>query len=435
MKFPDWPIPLGSKPITLGLERVFHALKLMGNPHYNLPPVIHVAGTNGKGSTIAFLRSILEASGKTCHVYTSPHLVEFNERIVLAGKEISDKFLNEVLQETKSACDSELQLSFFEGTTLAAILAFSKVNADYLLLETGLGGRLDATNIMGQAGAPKPVLTIITPISLDHTEYLGETVEEIAAEKAEIIKRDVTCIVGKQDIKASKVIQNVAKSKDAKLLEMGHDFDYDHKSSDNEGFKFSLGDKVINFAKPGLLGDHQYHNASVAVAAALNLESKISDNNLNRGVKNACWKARMQKISTGKIAKLLRGNEDIYLDGGHNEAAAVNISNFILDENSKIKKTNVAIIGMLKRKDAKNFLLNIKDAFEEIIFCPIEGEESAYSPIEIQNISSELNIKSKISNSIEDALSQVKSFDQKNSRLVICGSLYLAGQVLEFNSK
>lgn len=172
MKLPKWPDPSSSNFIDLGLDRVLNALEKLDNPHLKLPPVIHVAGTNGKGSTIAFLRAMLEAAGKKCHVYTSPHLVEFNERIVVAGEQISDDMLNEVIDETKNKCE-EIKLTFFEGTTLASFLAFSKVPADYVLLETGMGGRLDATNVI-----PNPALTIITPISFDHTEFLGDTIEK-----------------------------------------------------------------------------------------------------------------------------------------------------------------------------------------------------------------------------------------------------------------
>jgi len=213
VKTPFWPIQIGYKDIDLGLDRMWRALENLGDPHLNLPKVIHFAGTNGKGSTLAFVKSILNESGYKCHCYTSPHLIEFNERIVLADKQISDGFLNDILQETKDACKNIENITFFEGTTLAAFLAFSKVEADYLLLETGLGGNLDATNVVAE-----PELSVLTPIDLDHMEFLGDTIAKIAYEKARIMKPNCKAVIAEQKTEAMSVIESYAKEINCEVI-------------------------------------------------------------------------------------------------------------------------------------------------------------------------------------------------------------------------
>lgn len=421
MKTPFWPVPLGSKPIDLGLERVVEALKKMGNPHLKLPPVIHIAGTNGKGSTLAFLRAILEAEGYNCHVYTSPHLVEFNERIVVAGKEISDEFLNEVLNETKNLTDS-VNLTFFEGTTLAAILAFSKVKADFVLLETGMGGRLDATNIIDD-----PLLTIITPISLDHTEFLGDTLAKIAFEKASIMKKGAPCVSAPQVAKVAEVLKNYADKIGCQLLLVSHQKDSDNQSP---------------HLKPSLPGKHQYMNAAVAVKSVLELKNKgykISDTAIEKGVSSAKWLARLQDVSD------IFGIET-YLDGSHNPQGAKTISEFLKDKNSEEEKgnevANYLIIGMLKNKDVEGFLKNLnpkKSNVKKIFFIEIPDEPNSANPEELKKIADSLNFISEIAKNLDDALNkiiaikerEIQNPEQKNKRVIICGSLYLAGWVLE----
>ncbi len=412
IKSPHWPTTDNSNPINLGLERVVEALAKLGNPHHNLPPVIHVAGTNGKGSTIAFLRAMLEASGKKCHVYTSPHLVEFNERIVLAGKEISDEFLNEVIEETKSKCD-HIPLTFFEGTTVAALLAFSKVKADFVLLETGLGGRLDATNVIA-----KPLMTIITPISYDHMEYLGETIAEIALEKASIIKENSFCIVSRQSEEALNVIKEFAKSKNAELSILDHDFSYQINNDHN----FIYRDDVLGagFPRPSLRGTHQYMNAATAIRAATKIG--IDKKFIKTGIKAATWRARLQKIA-----------DNIYLDGGHNAEAGEIIKDFVLAENFKKRKHNIAMIGMLKTKDFASFIKNLAPAFNEIYAVPIPDTDHR-DTLEIKKVCQELGVKCRAFEFFSEAYSTACNGQvAANNRVVICGSLYLAGSVLEKN--
>ncbi len=249
MKIPFWPEFKGYRDIDLGLDRVFRALERLDNPHKKLPKVIHIAGTNGKGSTLAFLRSVFESSNYKVHAYSSPHLVEFNERIYLAGKNISDEFLNECLKECKEKCekDPEISLTFFEGTTLAAFLAFSRVEADILILETGMGGRLDATNVLDEVLA-----SIITPISIDHAEFLGDDIAKIAFEKAGILKENCLAICGKQELEALNVIKNRANQLNCKLLAYGEDFD---------------NSKALEFDRPKYLKQkHQIENLSSVLA-------------------------------------------------------------------------------------------------------------------------------------------------------------------------
>jgi dihydrofolate synthase/folylpolyglutamate synthase len=410
MKLPKWPDPSSSNFIDLGLDRVLNALEKLDNPHLKLPPVIHVAGTNGKGSTIAFLRAMLEAAGKKCHVYTSPHLVEFNERIVVAGEQISDDMLNEVIDETKNKCE-EIKLTFFEGTTLASFLAFSKVPADYVLLETGMGGRLDATNVI-----PNPALTIITPISFDHTEFLGDTIEKIAYEKACIIKKDSKCIVAEQPAEALKVINDYAKEVGSNIINYGQDF----FAEINKDGSFVYRDERsgMGLPKPSLRGKHQCMNAAVAARAATELG--IDKQAIKTGIRSAQWGARIEKLV-----------DNVYLDGGHNAQAAETIRDFILEENAKNKKHNIAIVGMMKTKDFGSFIRNIKPAFNEIFAIPVPGENYR-DPAEMKKLCDILNIKCTAFDNFEDAYAKAcNGASAINNRTVICGSLYLAGYVLE----
>lgn len=410
MKTPKWPIPLGSKPIDLGLERVFAALERLYNPHKKLPPVIHIAGTNGKGSTLAFLRAMLETAGKKCHVYTSPHLVNFNERIVLAGAEISDEYLDEIILETKNKCEN-LGLTFFEGTTLAALLAFSKIPADFVLLETGMGGRLDATNVIDS-----PALTIITPISYDHMEFLGDTIAKIAYEKACIIKQNVPCIVSRQPDEALKVIEDFARTKNAEIISLDKDFYY--SQNDDGSFVFRDQNGGIGYPKPSLRGKHQYMNAATAIKAAIKLG--VDKQHIKLGIKSASWKARMQKLA-----------DNIYLDGGHNAEAGEIISDFILEENKKKKLHNIALVGMIKTKDFASFIKNLKPVFQEIYASPILNENYR-EPAEIKAICTQLGIKCTVFDDFESAYNKAcNGMEAAHNRVVICGSLYLAGHVLD----
>lgn len=412
VKTPFWPIPIGYKDIDLGLGRMWQALEKLGNPHQKLPKVIHFAGTNGKGSTLSFVKAILNSAGYRCHCYTSPHLVEFNERIVLADKKISDDFLNEILLETKNACEDIPNITFFEGTTLAAILAFSKVDADYVLLETGLGGNLDATNVIAQ-----PELSVITPIDLDHTEFLGDTITAIAGEKARIMKANCKAVIAPQKDEALDVIKAYASEINCRIFQ-----------ADNI---IEIPDNEI-----GLAGEHQYINAAVARKCAEILN--IDEEHIKAGIKNAKWPARLELIQDKRINEYLNLDQkdtSIYLDGGHNAQAAKAIAKFI-DNNNVINNindsNNYAIIAMLKTKDAKTFANNLYDRFEKVICINIPDDNDSANA---EDIAKYFQNKGIAANSFKEALDIIKhDIEMSNnttSNLYICGSLYLAGWVIE----
>jgi len=416
IKTPFWPVPLGAKPIDLGLERIRKLLRCLKIEEKKLPPVIHVAGTNGKGSTIAFLRAFLEEAGYSVHVYTSPHLIHFNERIVLAGKIISDDFLNEVLGSCKKTAEG-IPVTFFEGTTAAAFLAFSRVPADILLLETGMGGRLDATNVI-----EKPLLTIITPISLDHMEFLGDTIEKIAAEKAAIIKSSVPCIAGQQQPEAAEVIEAAAKKKGAELYKYGYNW---HVEKSKTGFKYISNSLQLDLPIPSLPGDHQLQNAGVAIAALTKIpEFTVDANHIRAGLQSVNWPARLQRLSLPSLPK----NYSLWLDGGHNRAGGEILANWL---KSRQEEKIYIICGMLKEKETKAFLENFLGLVEKIYAVAIWDEEKSQSAAEITGTARSIGIESTSAESVATAIQEISGLTTAPALILICGSLYLAGNVLE----
>lgn len=386
IKTPHWPIPLGHKPIDLGLDRVRKLLKRLGNPHLRLPPTIHIAGTNGKGSTLAILKAILEAAGYKVHRYTSPHLVYFNERIELAGKPITDDYLYEILETCRKHADG-IAITFFEATTVAALLAFVETPADILLFETGLGGRLDGTNIL-----EKPLLNILSPISFDHMDFLGNTIAEIAGEKAAIMRAGVPCVVAPQLPEAMAVIKNHAESIGAPLYFTDH---------------------AILPCSPALQGEHQLINARVAVTAvALMAPFKITEDHIVTGLQNVQWPARLQRLKLH--------NKEIWLDGGHNEDAGK-----VLAQWAKEYAPITLICGMLKKKELAAFLNPLKPFVAQLIAVPIPETPDAFPPETIAETANALGIKAITAADVAQALSQVTT-----ATTLIAGSLYLAGSVL-----
>jgi dihydrofolate synthase/folylpolyglutamate synthase len=398
------------KSIDMGLERVENLLAALDNPHLRMPPVIHVAGTNGKGSTIAFARSILQAHGKVCHVYTSPHLVRFNERIVVAGEEISDEdlliFLNMVKHVT-----TKYPATFFEATTTAAFLAFTQTKADFVLLETGMGGRLDATNVM-----PRPLLTAITSISMDHEEYLGDTLKKVALEKAGILKSGVPCVMAPQTEEAERVIRSRA-------ADLGSEVIYPQP--------------VINLPL-SLNGDFQKINSSVAMEICkIALGKEFSVDQAEQGLQLASWPARFERITKGKIANLLPKDTEIWLDGCHNAGGAMVLAQELLKLRQSTPNCNIfAIIGMLKNKDAASILSCFKTTIERAFTIKIPDAENSLDSDELSRIAVENGIDAHPADGIEDALQRIRSVMDvgRKSKVVIFGSLYLAGEVLKFNA-
>ena len=388
-------------------------LAALGNPHLNLPATVHVAGTNGKGSTIAFLRAMLEAQGHKIHAYTTPHLIEFNERIVLAGQEISDDFLYEACETVRVAAEQNgIQLGFYEGTTAAAFWAFSKIPADYLLLETGLGGRLDATNII-----PAPILTIMTTISLDHTKFLGNTIEAIAYEKAAIIKRGTKVISSMQHDSAHEVIENRCHEVGAELLCFGADFAVMPNAA---GMQYKSPNHLLDFSEPGLAGPHQFVNAASAIAAAFELG--VVSNNIEIGLKKVKWPSRMERVNKPFVPE----GWEFWLDGGHNTGAAYALANMIFDEWTDTKPSYL-IFGTTRGRDVEAFVSKFYDMVDHIALVKINFEPNSYDAEEMFDV---VNYENKtVHNSIQEAVEFLHRRNPEPARVLCCGSLFMRGDI------
>lgn len=421
---PHWPKVIGKKPIDLKLERVSSLLKKLGNPHKKIAPVVHVAGTNGKGSTIAFLKAYLETSGYSVHSYTSPHLLNFNERITLAGEHISDDYLYEISEECRIVCNEEIPVTFFEATTVMAFLAFSRIEADIVLLETGLGGRLDATNIIDQ-----PLATAITPISIDHKEYLGPTTDFIAREKAGIMKKNTPCIISLQEKKVYEILHNHADQVGCETSS----FEYDWVVEKSEtGFTYNNFNSKYEFPTPSLIGNHQIINAATAITIAHNLSNyNIPNKDIIAGLSSVKWPARLQKITQGNLLKLLPKNSELWVDGAHNDSGAFTISQEIL---SWEKLPLIIICGFTKGRDAKSFLKYFKDIADLVVTVTVRTEPSAQFSESIAQEAKEIDIEAKSFDSIEDIFNFLNKEYTSPIRTVSCGSLYLASDIFKINN-
>ena len=415
----DRLLSLHPKIIDLTLDRVTRLLKKLNNPEDKISQVVHIAGTNGKGSTQAFLRAAIESSGESAHVFTSPHLTRFHERIRVAGSLISENMLADILNECELANNGK-PITYFEITTCAAFLIFSRIKADYTLLEVGLGGRLDATNIL-----KKPKLTIITPISMDHVQFLGSTIEQIANEKAGIIKEGIPCIVGHQSKDAIDVIKKRAIELKSKLKIYGEHWQV-YAKSDKLIFKDAMG--FLELPLPKLIGQHQIENAGTAIAAMRELS--IPDEACKESMKNVYWPARMQRLESGPLVKMANESE-IWLDGGHNQAAGIAISNAL--EQLPKGRTNILICGMLKTKDLKAFLNPLFNSAKFLYGIRIQGEENSNSAETIVNQAREIGFSAFKTQKVSDAILQIIKA-HPNSRIIICGSLFLAGKILQDNA-
>jgi dihydrofolate synthase/folylpolyglutamate synthase len=422
MKMPHWPIPLGDKPIDLDLSRIKLLLEELGNPQEKLPPIIHVAGTNGKGSTVAFLRAIFQAAGYRVHTYTSPHLVNFNERIGILGCDIEDNFLYEVTEECRLAAEKQgIQVTFFEGTTAVAFLAFSKIQADIIILEVGLGGRLDATNVIDN-----PAMSIITNISLDHTDFLGDTTLKIAYEKAGIIKPNCPCIIAQQEMQVMDLLQKIAEANNSPCYAFEYDWIIDLD-------KYECKSRVIPIEKLSLPGIHQYMNAGNAITAAINLKQfNITDEHIAKGLRNAVWPARLQRLNEGAILNMVPESWQIWIDGAHNESGAHVLSVWLEDQ--PLMPTYM-IFGMTKGRNCKIFLEPFVNKIKHLMGVLIEAEPSSYSGEFVSNEAMQMDIDSKAATSIEEAILSIVAMEQLPARILVCGSLYLAGDVLFKNRR
>lgn len=401
--------------IDLSLERMAQLLATLENPQEKLPPVIHIAGTNGKGSTLAFLRAIYQAAGYRVHAYTSPHLVRFNERIVLAGEEITDEALEPVLARINDAAH-RVPVTFFEATTAAAFLAFAEHKADMVLLETGLGGRLDATNMV-----ERPVMTIITPIGLDHMEFLGPTLEQIAAEKAGIIKEGVPCIVGAQPEAVRKVIARAAYKQKAPLLVRGVGWEY---GVQGDALHVTQGLIGWSLPLPSLPGAHQLHNAALASVAVRNCEAlAVTEEALQAGIRWAKWSGRLQHLMSGPLVEAWGKRGDVYLDGGHNAHAATALARWIVAQPQPV----TMLCGMMARKDAAAFFAPLTGKLASVITVAIPGNDS-YAPAALAEAARAAGIANARAGSLDDASSLRGAAD---GTLLIAGSLFLVGELLK----
>jgi dihydrofolate synthase/folylpolyglutamate synthase len=405
------------KVIDLTLDRTHRLLAALGNPERHLPPVIHIAGTNGKGSTQAMIRAGLEAGGAKVHAYTSPHLAWFHERIRLAGQIISEPALTALLDECvqKNGAD---EITFFEITTCAALLAFARTPADYTLLEVGLGGRLDATNVVD-----KPALTIITPVSLDHQQYLGETLPEIAFEKAGIIKRGVPVIIGPQDDAGMAVIEARAMRMGAPVLAFGQHW---HVHEEHGRMVYQDENGLLDLPLPNLPGPHQIQNAGAAVTALRHLGQSAAA--CEAAVTQAVWPARMQRLRKGPLVDSAPQVE-LWLDGGHNPAGGVAVAATLA--RMPERETHL-ICGMLNTKDVRGYMIPLAGQATMLHAVAIPGEKATL-PAEItRDAAIAAGIKARVAASVAEALAEIAAHSPQ-ARVLICGSLYLAGSVLREN--
>ena len=421
---------LHPKRIDLSLERIERLLAALDHPERKLPPVIHVAGTNGKGSTVAFLRAMLEAAGTRTHVYTSPHLVRFNERFRLGGdgdgRLASDEELSAALAECEEANKSG-SITVFEITTAAAFLLFARNPADVLVLEVGLGGRLDATNVV-----EKPLASIITPVTIDHTDFLGDTLDKIAAEKAGIIKRNVPVISASQHRDVLSVLERQAGRMKAPLKIAGEDW----TATEERGRLVYQDDNgLIDLPPPKLYGRHQFENAGLAIATLRALpELNVPLAAYEAGVVKADWPARMQWLAQGELAALAPAGSELWLDGGHNPDGGRAVAAALADLEERVSRPLVLIVGMLTTKDNAGFLRNFTGLARRLVAVPVPGQEKGMPAEQLAALARDIGIAAIASEDLASALDAAGELDlDPPPRILITGSLYLAGEVLKAN--
>lgn len=397
--------------IDLSLGRIHRLLAELDHPEHRLPPVVHIAGTNGKGSVVAMIRRGLAATGRRVHVYTSPHLVRFHERVVIAGRRITEARLVKLLTRCEHA-NSGKPITFFEITTAAALLGFAETPADWCLLETGLGGRVDATNVVAQ-----PKLTVISRVGIDHREFLGDTLASIAREKAGIIKAGVPCVVAKQPPQALKAIETVARRVKAPLLRFGNEWRIDIAG---QGMVFEDAQGKIELPMPALAGTHQVENAGAAVAALRALKAGAP----KAAVRTRAWPARMQRLRQGPLTSLAP-NTEMWLDGGHNADAAQALAT---DMRTRMPARPLAmVVAMKESKEVGEFWAPFGGVAERAWTVPLK--ENGVAPRKLAQVAKGAGVPCKPVKSVEDAVREIAQ-KMPNARVLVCGSLYLAGDVL-----
>lgn len=404
--------------IDLSLERMRVLCAALGDPQHRLPPVIHVAGTNGKGSTVALIRAIAEAAGLRVHAYTSPHLVRFNERIRLAGKLIEDEALNAILDRIEAVmAETGSEATVFESTTAAAFLAMSETPADLAIIEVGLGGVLDATNVI-----ERPLLSVIAPVDYDHAEFLGTDLAAIASEKAGVLKAGAPAVIARQREEAMAAIERRAADVHARLTVLGVDFD---AWAERGGLAFQTAELFMDLPAPALAGAHQIDNAALAVAAAVELD--LPEAAIAEGLKAVRWPARLQRISAGPYGEAARVAEaELWLDGGHNPHAAKALAAFLAERQARAPRPLALICGMLSNKDAGGFFAALKDSQATVFTVGFDG--AAAEPAALAAVARGHGLAATPAGSVSEALELALRLGA--GRVAICGSLYLAGEVL-----
>jgi dihydrofolate synthase/folylpolyglutamate synthase len=412
--------------IDLSLDRMARLMAALGHPERKLPPVIHVAGTNGKGSTIAYLRAICEAAGLRVHVYTSPHLVRLNESIRLAGTLVDDDELLEAFAHVE-AVNAGAPITPFEAETAVAFHLFAGHAADVVLLEVGLGGRLDATNVI-----ETPAACVLTPIAIDHTDFLGDTLLKIAAEKAGIIKRRVPVITSEQSPEATAVIEQAARRMQAKLHSAGQEW---HVTIERGRLVYQDDRGLMDLAAPRLFGRHQFGNAGLAIATLRALDRfRIDPAAYEAGVTRAEWPARMQRLTSGRLVEQAPIDAEIWLDGGHNADGGRIVAAALGDLEERVPRPLVAIVGMMANKDAAGFLANFAGQTRHIIAVQIPDRPGAMPPDVLAEAGRSLGMRVDTASDVAAALTSLKRLAYEvPPRILIAGSLYLAGHVLAAN--
>ncbi len=420
---------LHPKKIDLSLGRIERLLEILGRPQDRLPPVIHVGGTNGKGSTIAFLRAMLEAAGKSVHVYTSPHLVRFHERIRLGapggGRYVEEPDLAATL-ETCETLNDGAPITFFEMTTAAAFKLFAERPADYLLLEVGLGGRFDATNLVDT-----PLASIVTSVSMDHVEFLGDTIELIAREKAGIFKRGCPAIVAAQAAAPLAVLEREAARVAAPLLVAGQHY---HVREEHGRLLFEDEDGLLDLPLPRLVGRHQHQNAAAAIAALRRVAPDLPPDAIERGMQTVEWPGRLQRLSKGALAAQAPCGAELWLDGGHNEDGGRALGQAMADFEDRAARPLIVICGTLTTKDTCGFLRAFAGLAQEVLAVPVDGEHASRPARDVAACAIAAGLPAAACQSVEQALAFLRARTWPVApRILIAGSLYLAGSVLHAN--
>tara|TARA_R110002073_G_scaffold18767_5_gene69130 strand:+ start:1700 stop:3043 length:1344 start_codon:yes stop_codon:yes gene_type:complete len=414
---------LHPKKIDLSLGRLERLLDGLGRPQDRLPPIAHVAGTNGKGSTCAFLRAIAEANGERVHVYSSPHLVRFNERIVLAGKTVSDRALLDAFARCEVA-NAGAAITFFEITTAAALLLFSETPADRLVLEVGLGGRYDATNVIA-----KPAVTAITPVSLDHQDFLGDTLSLIAPEKAGILKAHVPAVIGPQPREAEDAILRIAETVGAPTALWGRDY---RAYGEHDRLVYEEENLVWDLPRPALMGEHQITNAGIAIAAARAMN--LPESAARSGLPKARWPARLQRLKSGPLFDIAdAAGAELWLDGGHNPSAGVACARAMADLEAREERPLILVCGFSPKKDVAGYLSAFAGLAQRIVAVPFAtGRDGSVPAADVAHIAETVGFDAVTATGLIPALKNAAQ-PGPPARILICGSLYLAGEVLGFS--